>query len=138
MNSNAKKTLFLIVTAAAVGVGLPSVARADGLVTANIPFDFIVGDTRLPAGDYTISESSAGPTVLLVESADGARVSFVSTITARSMDGNATQPDVEFQTVGKDHFLSRVDMHDGMAREIVLSPSIIEKELVKSGERSGD
>jgi len=138
MNSNAKKTLFLIVTAAAVGVGLPSVARADGWVTAKIPFDFIVGDTRLPAGDYTISESSAGPTVLLVEGANGARVSFVSTITARSMDGNATQPDVEFQTVGKDHFLSRVDMHDGMAREIVLSPSIIEKELVKSGERSGD
>ena len=137
MNINPKKALFLIVTAAAVGI-LPSVARADGLVTARVPFDFIVGDTRLPAGDYTISESSAGPTVLLVESADGARVSFVSTITARSMDGNATQPDVEFQTVGKDHFLSRVDMHDGMAREIVLSPSIIEKELVKSGERSGD
>ena len=133
-----KKTLFLMMTAAAVGVGLPSVARADGLVTAKIPFAFIVGDTRLPAGDYTISETSSGPSVLLVESTDGMRVSFVSTITATPTDGDATQPDVEFQTVGKEHFLARVDMHDGMAREVVLSPSIMEKELVKSAERSAD
>jgi hypothetical protein len=99
---------------------------------------FTVGDTRLPAGDYRISETSSGPAVLLVESADGTRVSLVSTIVATSTDGNETQPDVEFQTVDKEHFLSRVDMHDGMAREVVLSPSIMEKELVKSAERSGD
>jgi hypothetical protein len=138
MNINAKNTLFLMITAAAVSAGLPSVARADGLVTAKIPFAFIVGDTRLPAGDYTISETSSGPSVLLVESADGTRVSFVSTISATPTDGDATQPDVEFQTVGKEHFLARVDMHDGMAREVVLSPSIMEKELVKSAERSAD
>jgi len=138
MNINAKNTLFLMMTAAAVSAGRPSVARADGLATANIPFAFIVGDTRLPAGDYTISETSSGPTVLLVESTDGTRVSFVSTIAAAPTDGDATHPDVEFQTVGKERFLSRVDMHDGMAREVVLSPSIMEKELVKSAERSGD
>jgi hypothetical protein len=137
MKITTKKALFLIVTTVAVGVGRPSVARADGLVTAKIPFDFIVGDTRLPAGDYTISETSTGPTVLLVESSDGTRVSFVSTIPTTSTEGNATQPDVEFQTLGKEHFLSRVDMHDGMAREVVLSPSIMEAELVKTGERSG-
>ena len=135
---NAKNTLSLMMTAAAVSAGLPSVARAEGVVTAKIPFAFIVGDTRLPAGDYTISETSSGPTVLLVESTDGTRVSFVSTIAATPTDGDATQPDVEFQTVGKEHFLSRVDMHDGMAREVVLSPSIMEKELVKSSERSAD
>jgi hypothetical protein len=138
MNINAKNTLFLMMSAAALSVGLPSVARADGLVTAKIPFAFIVGDTRLPAGDYTISETSSGPSVLLVESADGTRVSFVSTIAATPTDGDAAQPDVAFQTVGKEHFLSRVDMHDGMAREVVLSPSIMEKELVKSTERSAD
>ena len=138
MNISAKNTLFLMMTAAAMSAGLPSVARADGLVTAQIPFAFIVGDTRLPAGDYTISETSSGPTVLLVESTDGTRVSFVSTIAATPTEGDATQPDVEFQTVGKEHFLSRVDMHDGMAREVVLSPSIMEKELVKSSERSAD
>jgi hypothetical protein len=138
MNINAKNTLFLMMTVAAVSAGLPSVARADGLVTAKIPFTFIVGDTRLPAGDYTISETSSGPSVLLVESTDGTRVSFVSTIAATPTDGDQMQPDVEFQTVGKEHFLSRVDMHDGMAREVVLSPSIMEKELVKSAERSAD
>jgi hypothetical protein len=136
MNINAKNTVFLMMTAVAVTVGLPSAARADGLVTAKIPFEFIVGDTRLPAGDYTISETSSGPTVLLVESTDGTRVSFVSTIAATPTEGDA--PDVEFQTVGKEHFLSRVDMHDSMAREVVLSPSIMEKELVKSAERSAD
>ena len=45
---------------------------------------------------------------------------------------------VQFEKLGKEHFLSRVDLHDGTARELVLSPSIMEHELVKVDERSGD
>jgi hypothetical protein len=138
MNTTVKNTMFLILATVAVGVGRPSVARAEELVTAKIPFDFIVGDTRLPAGEYTIRETSTGPTVLLIESTDGARVSYVSTISATSADGHSTRPDVEFEMFGRDHFLSRIDLHDGMAREIVLSPSIMEEELVKTSERSGN
>jgi len=140
MKRTIKSACFLIAAVVAVGVGRPSVARAEGegLVTAKIPFDFIVGDTRLPAGHYMISETSSGPTVLMVESTDGTRVSLVSTISTISTDGSAAQPDVQFETIGKEHFLSRVDLHDGMAREVVLSPSIMEHELVKANERSGD
>jgi hypothetical protein len=140
MNTSIKSALFLIATATAVGLGRPTIARAEGegLVSAKIPFDFIVGDTRLPAGDYMISETSSGPTVLMVESTDGTRVSLVSTISSISTGGSTARPDVQFETVGKEHFLSRVDLHDGMAREVVLSPSIMEHELAKADERSGD
>jgi hypothetical protein len=140
MKTTIKSALVLIAAALAVGVGHPTVARAqeEGLVTAKIPFDFIVGDTRLPAGNYMISETSSGPTVLMVERTDGTRVSLVSTISAISTEGSAAEPDVQFETVGNQHFLSRVDLHDGMAREVLLSPSIMEHELVKVDERSGD
>ena len=140
MKTTVKSAFFLIVAAVAVAVGRPSVARAEGegLVTAKIPFDFIVGDTLLPAGNYMISETSSGPTVLMVESTDGTRVSLVSTIPTISTDGSVAQPDVQFEKLGKEHFLSRVDLHDGTAREVVLSPSIMEHELVKVDERSGD
>src|SRR5215475_10125117 len=118
MNTTVKSALFLLVTAAAAAsVARPSVVSAEGLVTAKIPFDFIAGDTRLPAGDYTIREAADGPTVLLIESSNGERASLVGTISAISTEGNATEPDVEFETFGKEHFLSRIDMHDGMARE---------------------
>jgi len=140
MKTTIKSAFFLIAAAVAVGVGRPSVARAEGegLVTAKIPFDFIVGDTRLPAGNYMISETSSGPTVLMVESTDGTRVSLVSTIPTISTDGSVAQPDVQFEKLGKEHFLSRVDLHDGTAREVVLSPSIMEHELARVDERSGD
>jgi len=138
MNTTLKTALFLIVTAVATGFGHPLAASAEGPVTARIPFDFIVGDTRLPAGDYTIREALDGSTVLLVESSTGTSASFVSTIAAISTEGNATQPDVAFAMFGKEHFLSRIDMHDGTAREIVLTPSIMESELVKAGEHSGN
>jgi hypothetical protein len=138
MNTTVKNSMFLVIATVAFGIGRPSVARADGLITAKIPFDFIVGDTRLPAGEYTIQETSTGPTVLLIESTDGTRASYVSTISATSTDGNSTEPDVEFEMFGREHFLARIDLRDGMAREIVLSPSIVEEELVKTGERSGD
>jgi hypothetical protein len=52
--------------------------------------------------------------------------------------GNSTQPDVEFETFGNEHFLSRIDLHDGTAREIVLTPSIMERELIRAGERTGN
>lgn len=137
MNTTVKSVLCLLVTGIVAGVGRPSVA-AESLVTATIPFDFIAGDTRLPAGDYTIREASDGPTVLLIEGSNGVSASLVATIAAISTDGNATSPDVQFETFGKEHFLSRIDMHDGMAREIVLTPSIMENELVKVGEHSGN
>jgi len=76
--------------------------------------------------------------VLMVESTDGTRVSLVSTIPTISTDGSVAQPDVQFEKLGKEHFLSRVDLHDGTAREVVLSPAIMEHELVKVDERSGD
>jgi hypothetical protein len=132
------KTLSLIVTAAAAGLGVPSTARAEGPITAKIPFDFIVGDTRLPAGDYTIQEASDGSPVLLVENSDRADGSLVSTIAAVSTNGNVAQPDVEFETFGNEHFLSRIDLHDGTAREIVLTPSIMERELIRASVRSGN
>src|SRR3954464_3081117 len=63
---------------AVIGLAIPSSARADGRLTANVPFDFIVGHMRLPAGTYSISETSTTG-VLAIRSADNRRQVLVLT-----------------------------------------------------------
>ena len=50
---------------------LPVTLRSQGakrfLFRMNVPFDFVAGDTHLPAGDYSVFRVS-GPDVLLIES----------------------------------------------------------------------
>ncbi len=128
----ARNSLIAIAAAAVIGVAHPEAASAGEHITVTIPFDFIVGDTRLPAGKYILEEDTETPVVWLVESSDGSRARFVSTIEALSTEGNTTRPDLDFEMFSGEHFLSRFDLHDGTAREIVLTRPIMEEELAKA------
>src|SRR5437773_182819 len=44
-------------------VATASVARADERIVARVPFDFVVGDSRLPAGPYVVTNVSNDPGV---------------------------------------------------------------------------
>ena len=61
-----------------------SVARADEQVTAHVPFAFIVGESRLPAGDYIVKEMDSDPGVITVASTDGHQSIFTLTMTSSS------------------------------------------------------
>jgi hypothetical protein len=132
----ARNSLIAIAAAAVIGVAHPEAAKAGEQIQVTIPFDFIVGNARMPAGKYVIEEDGETPVVWLVESSDGSRASFITTIEALSTEGNATRPDLEFETFSGQHFLSRIDLHDGTAREILLTRPIIEQELAKSNARA--
>ena len=60
----------LAVTAGLI-VGIAQPAHAGERVTAKVPFTFIVGNERLPAGDYEVKEMTDGGGILAVQSADG-------------------------------------------------------------------
>jgi hypothetical protein len=136
MNTRITKVL-LTVAAAAVTLAHAAPARAQDEVALNVPFDFIAGGTRLPPGHYVIRETSNDDSVLVVERAGSGQAMFLMTNASTSVAGNTVRPDVTFEKIGADHFLSRIDMHDGVARELALTPSVIERERTNAGERAG-
>ena len=105
-----------------------SVARADEQVTAHVPFAFIVGESRLPAGDYIVKELDDDPGVITVASTHGHQSIFMLTMTS-SPNEKGAKPRLVFEKFDDQYFLARVVRDDGDERAIVLTPSIMEHEV---------
>jgi hypothetical protein len=129
MNNLTRKAACAAVAVAAILVAGASRARAADETVATdlkVPFSFVVGDVRLPAGDYTVREASMEEDVLEIVSADGQHAALASTIPATPDLNDKTQ--LVFRKFGHDYFLSRI-AHEGDEREIILTPHIMEREI---------
>ncbi len=103
-----KRTGFRVLTSliAVVILGMPVIyAGSEENVSATIPFDFIVGKTTLPAGQYTVSALSQRG--LIVRSEDAKSAVIVLTMGVQAKSANS-QPRLEFNRYGNTHFLSKV------------------------------
>ena len=128
-----KMSCAFVVAAAATGSA--SVARADdGKILAKVPFAFIVGDSRLPAGDYVIREASGDRTVMSIASADGRQIAASLTIPWSGTDP-VVRPELVFEKFGGQYFLARIVSEDS-ARAIILTPARMERELVVTASKS--
>ncbi|HEV8486815.1 MAG TPA: hypothetical protein VGV87_24940 [Blastocatellia bacterium] len=97
-----KRQIFVIF--ASLSLLLMSVhAQSSAIMVANIPFDFIVRDKTLPAGEYTVKRAAQG--VLLIQSRDRGASMFFTAITVES---NNTRDELVFNHTGDKYFLSRV------------------------------
>jgi hypothetical protein len=92
--------LFTITTLAAA-TGLVAQEPA---VKANIPFNFTVGDTSLPAGEYIISSNNSH--VVKIQSADRQHVALV--VSSHSYDEGGTTSKVVFDKYGEFYFLRHI------------------------------
>jgi hypothetical protein len=91
---------------------------------AKVPFDFHVGNDRMPAGEYVFSHSHTG--LLTISPATGARSIFALT----NNDSGPTSPGasmLEFQRYGGVYFLKRFWINDGLQRS--LRTSAYEREI---------
>jgi hypothetical protein len=101
-----KYVLALFLTLAGLG---STVARAQTTVVSTVPFDFVIGNKTLPAGQYSVSRISNhsldGP--LLIRSADlkVAAVFFPTTRASVTEDHEAT---LEFTHHGDKYFLTGI------------------------------
>jgi hypothetical protein len=88
------------------GATVSSVTRAPAQephVIAKVPFDFVVADRTLPAGNYRIEPQLD---FLLIDSLDGNGAVFATAIQGETRaDGKAA---LYFDAVGGEHFLRRV------------------------------
>lgn len=111
-----------------------TVATADGqnqgVVKANVPFAFIVGDKTLPAGEYSVSAIGIGHDALAIRgiNASDNAVRLANT-TTRSAERSST---LVFHRYGNTFFLAEVwTAGEGQVRQLLKSRQerAIEKEL---------
>ena len=109
-----KKQILIVIAALGFTFGLAGVsaqAQTHGKLTANIPFDFYVGDQKLVAGEYTIvsvNPQSDGAT-LVIRQKDG-KGSRILNFMPEVVKGERTDasPSLIFNRYGSEYFLSEV------------------------------
>jgi len=97
---------------AIVGIAVMLVANSASAdsgteLRASIPFDFTVGKTLMPAGQYTVRTDHIGSGVLCIEARDGGRPVMIMTNTAYAAHSK-NESSLVFQRYGNQYFLSKV------------------------------
>ena len=124
-----KPMLFAAITVVSVALTIvPAHAQSGSRVLANIPFDFVVENTTLKAGDYTIEQLQSG--LIAFSSDDEKEHEFALTFPGES-DQQSQEPHLVFVRYGSEAFLKRVvfygneDCHE-------LPESSRERDLIKN------
>lgn len=122
---NRTKTIWMTVALAAV-VGLVASAGEAAVIRANVPFDFIVSDQKLPAGVYQIVQSGTFSALQMESRVDG------KTILIGSAPGNDNKTGysaaLSFNKYGDQYFLTELWMGNGPAG-VQVAKSKAEKKL---------
>ncbi len=123
--------LAALISTALIGVS-PAPAQVSNLVVANVPFDFSVGKTVLPAGHYEIKLDLHPHVVALLRADRSAGVTVTTT------DGLRKDPDLHgflrFQHHGDQYVLTGV-FAPGRERARLVSPSKAAREMMAAGAR---
>ncbi|HZS04951.1 MAG TPA: hypothetical protein VFD58_08965 [Blastocatellia bacterium] len=129
-----KKQILSIVAALSILTTLTvtGFAHLDSRVTADIPFDFMVGETKLPAGKYTVEPFSPRDT-LVIRSRETGAIAVFQVNNDRTENGK-TQAKLIFNRYGAQTFLSQIwDGYNKVGQK--LGRSRAEREAAK---KSGD
>src|SRR5262249_4901334 len=76
-------------------------------VKASIPFDFVVGDRVMPAGEYQVSEMGASGQLIAILSEDRKATALMAT-SACTTSGPSKSSKLVFHAIGGRYFFSQV------------------------------
>ena len=127
MTTKRTMSVWMGLTMGVMAIGGVSPARADERLVTKVPFDFIVGDARLPAGNYVVTEMSDSG-MLSIASTDGEHTALVLTIRA-VFDRRGPQSGLVFERFEGEHFLARIIDGNNDGREILLTPALMERAI---------
>ena len=103
-------------------------------VKANVPFDFVVGDRVMPAGEYLVSQTGIASSAIAIRSEDTSSTSLVITSAcASSAPSKSTK--LVFHVLAGRYFLSQV-WTAGYSQGRQLGMSKSEIQLAKNGNKS--
>jgi len=109
--------------------------QSDPVLLVKIPFDFIVGDTNLPAGNYRIITTS--PRLMSLQNYDNTRVAGIWTfIFDGPRKSKVDSSHLVFNRFGSEYFLSQIYCSFwGSNTAKILMPAVRERELLASAEK---
>src|SRR5215831_13450033 len=125
-----KYASILLVLIGLLGMGAAAKAQIRNEIKVTVPFEFVVDGKTLPAGSYTVSRFADDKYEGLILNNYGNRTSvFVHPVEVESAP--ADKPEVSFERVGEQHFLSRIrTSHD--VYNIPVSRSVILEAAAKN------
>ena len=125
-----KKFLSFAVMAVlgAMVVNAPAHADSADHIVVNVPFDFVVGNSTLKAGDYKIKKVESG--VLELRSIDGQHDSFALVADGAASANHKSSPYLLFTRYGSQAFLSKVALSVDDSYDLLRSNE--EKKLIGS------
>jgi len=119
-------SLVLMLTAVSV------CAQSDRSKVTNIPFNFIVGQKTLPAGEYTVEPNKRDShNVWLVQRRDGRKSALFTTMPVRASE-TQEKTKLIFHKYGDQYFLSQIWTPGSNSGRELLMPRL-KRELTKSG-----
>ena len=111
--------LALLLTLALATAVATANGQARQKLSANVPFDFIVGDKVLAAGQYRVSQVGIGDEALAIRSADSKSTAIRLT---NAMTAQEREPvSLVFHRYGNTYFLSQVWEGDRIGRQLLKS-----------------
>lgn len=135
-----KYTTQFFLTLALLLIGGLTAAQAqmdsDTIIDANIPFQFVVGRTTLPAGKYVIrqiDDAETSSNVLEIRSANNKIVTLFDTENA-SLNQDAKKTEISFDKIGDQYFLSQIFV-EGENYGVQAIESKMERKLKDGGQQ---
>jgi hypothetical protein len=103
-------------------------AQSGQPLKASIPFEFIVGQTTLPAGDYTVGSEFGSALLQISDSRDHVKATVLTN--TDSAPANASESHLVFRVHGTKHYLASTwDRSLGEGREVKESRAEREMEI---------
>jgi hypothetical protein len=115
-----KQLIFMVVSFFLVTSSL--YAQSIGLV-ADIPFDFVVGDTTLPAGQYTVHAMAGNESIVMLSSSDLKTAVLIAPCNCAPEASPQQQSKLVFKVSGGRYFLWQIWTEGSdVARQLSVKP----------------
>jgi hypothetical protein len=122
---------MIILSLGAVALCGASGLYAQARATADIPFDFTVQNTTLPAGHYTMSATTTSHDLMLIRNVEARKAILVIAPGSESgYRGTQDKNVIVFHKVGDRYFLSDVKTEAVCGQ---VAPSKLEREIASEG-----
>jgi hypothetical protein len=112
-------TMLTMIIAIALASAVVSNAQSARMVVSNVPFEFVVGDATLPAGEYRISRALGNALTIQTKDANSAAMRLTVEIQPRKDKEHAR---LVFHRYGQTYFLAEVwSGADSIGRQLLKS-----------------
>src|SRR6185369_17219464 len=125
-------SMFLMLSLLIVAGKTVALAQIEGVIEANIPFNFYVRNKQMPAGKYEIRRFDSQPNVLEMVNRER-KLSVIFLVEDEMMLTSAKHNELIFNRYGDNEFLSKI-LDQGDSTEAELAKSRTEKRVEKTGE----